>query len=91
MDRRSAVPRRQHAIQAPRPDGSFVSLRTVIFAPNSRGQLALIIYEWADARYIGVDADGSGSGQNTWEDEVSCGFRAAGRIATSRLTATSYP
>lgn len=43
---------------------------TVIFSPSSRGQLALIIYEWDDARYIGIDADGSGAGENMWEDEV---------------------
>ena len=44
--------------------------RTVVFSPSSRGQLALIIYEWNDARYIGIDSDGSGAGQNEWEDQV---------------------
>lgn len=41
----------------------------VFFSQGSKGQLALIIYEWEDARYIGIDADGTGVGQNEWEDE----------------------
>lgn len=43
----------------------------VVFSPSARGQLALIIYEWSDARYIGIDSDGSGIGENQWESEVS--------------------
>lgn len=42
----------------------------VVFSPSSRGQLALIIYEWKDAKYIGIDADGTGAGTNEWEEEV---------------------
>jgi hypothetical protein len=42
----------------------------VVFAPGSRGQLALVIFEWKDAKYLGVDQSGQAS-DNQWEDDVS--------------------
>ncbi|GAA5986074.1 hypothetical protein JCM11641_005548 [Rhodosporidiobolus odoratus] len=38
----------------------------VIFSPSSRGQLALVVFEWEDAKYLGVGKDGQDS-ENTWE------------------------
>ncbi|GAA6007489.1 hypothetical protein JCM10207_006361 [Rhodosporidiobolus poonsookiae] len=37
----------------------------VIFSPSSRGQLALVVFEWEDAKYLGVGADGKDS-ENDW-------------------------
>ena len=48
----------------PRPDCA------VVFSPGSRGQLALVIFEWKDAKYLGVDQSGN-STDNQWEDDVS--------------------
>ncbi|KAM0745675.1 hypothetical protein T439DRAFT_307608 [Meredithblackwellia eburnea MCA 4105] len=39
----------------------------VIFAPSSRGQLSLVIFEWKDAKHLGVDP--SGKTDNTWTDD----------------------
>lgn len=46
----------------------------VVFSPGSRGQVALVIFEWKDAKYIGVDQSGS-SAVNQWDEDVSlsCG------------------
>lgn len=40
----------------------------VLFAPSSRGQLALVIFEWSDGRYLGVDQSGNTS-ENQWSTE----------------------
>lgn len=40
----------------------------MIFGPASRGAAALVIYEWEDARYLGIENDGSGAGDNEWDD-----------------------
>lgn len=48
-----------------------MQLVLVLFSSASRGQLALVIYEWNDAKYLGIDADGTGAGANEWEDNVS--------------------
>ncbi|KAK4703861.1 chitin deacetylase, partial [Phenoliferia sp. Uapishka_3] len=40
----------------------------VIFAASSRGQLALVIFEWEDAKYLGVDPSGSTS-DNAWTED----------------------
>jgi hypothetical protein len=29
-----------------------------------------VIYEWQDAKYLGIDRDGRGTADNEWEDEV---------------------
>lgn len=42
----------------------------VIFSPSSRGQVALAVFEWEDAKYLGVDPTGN-STENSWSDEVS--------------------
>ncbi|GAA6056885.1 hypothetical protein JCM3770_005128 [Rhodotorula araucariae] len=39
----------------------------VLFSPASRGQLALVIFEWDDAQWLGVGADGQ-SGTNDWSE-----------------------
>lgn len=41
----------------------------VLFGPGSKGQLALVIYEWKDAKYLGVD-EVDPTEQNEWEDNV---------------------
>lgn len=30
---------------------------TVSFDPSSRGQIAMVIYEWRDAKYLGIDTE----------------------------------
>ncbi|BGP39303.1 hypothetical protein JCM10449v2_003241 [Rhodotorula kratochvilovae] len=40
----------------------------VLFSPASRGQLALVIFEWEDAQWLGVSADGKG-GANDWSKD----------------------
>ncbi|KAH8917494.1 hypothetical protein BT69DRAFT_1313736 [Atractiella rhizophila] len=42
----------------------------IIFGPSSKGYLALVVYEWADARYLGVDPTGTNV-ENEWGDDVS--------------------
>lgn len=42
---------------------------TVVFAPSSRGQLALVIFEWEDAKYLGVEPSGETT-ENAWSDQV---------------------
>ena len=61
----------------------------VLFSPSSRGQLALIIYEWKDAKYIGIDADGSGASENQWEDEVSLSWTLLNAAALTKLSSVS--
>ena len=48
---------------------SSAAERAVVFTPQSRGNLALVIYEWQDARYLGIEPDGSGAGANDWVDD----------------------
>lgn len=43
---------------------------SVLFGPSSKGQLALVIYEWQDAKYLGVD-ESDQSTPNTWSTNVS--------------------
>lgn len=43
----------------------------VIFGPASKGQVALVIYEWEDAKYLGIDTKDRKE-ENQWEDDVSC-------------------
>ncbi|KAM0789008.1 hypothetical protein ACM66B_003076 [Microbotryomycetes sp. NB124-2] len=40
----------------------------VIFSPGSRGQLALVIFEWQDAKYLGTDQNGQ-STLNEWSQD----------------------
>ncbi|KAH8923755.1 hypothetical protein BT69DRAFT_1262125 [Atractiella rhizophila] len=40
----------------------------IIFGPSSKGYLALVVYEWADARYLGVDPTGTNV-ENEWGDD----------------------
>ncbi|KAK4057820.1 hypothetical protein OIO90_001039 [Microbotryomycetes sp. JL221] len=40
----------------------------VLFSPSSRGQLALVIFEWQDAKYLGTDQNGQ-STDNNWTNE----------------------
>ncbi|GAA5871360.1 hypothetical protein JCM8547_002645 [Rhodosporidiobolus lusitaniae] len=37
----------------------------VIFSPSSRGQIALVVYEWEDSKYLGVAASGADT-ENDW-------------------------
>ena len=46
--------------------------RAVLFTPASRGQLALVIFEWEDASHLGIDKNGQ-STENEWSDEVRRG------------------
>jgi hypothetical protein len=32
-----------------------------------------VVYEWQDAKYLGIDRDGKGVADNEWEDEVRTG------------------
>lgn len=41
----------------------------VLFSPSSRGQLALVIFEWQDAKYLGVNPNAENT-ENHWSDEV---------------------
>lgn len=41
----------------------------VLFGPSSKGQLALVVYEWKDAKYLGVDQDDP-TEKNEWEAGV---------------------
>lgn len=43
---------------------------TVLFAPASRGQLALVVFEWEDAKYLGMDPTGENK-LNDWQEDVS--------------------
>ncbi|GAA5957944.1 hypothetical protein JCM10213_002267 [Rhodosporidiobolus nylandii] len=45
--------------------GAQEPLIEVIFSPASRGQLALVVFEWEDAKYLGVSADGKDN-ENDW-------------------------
>lgn len=36
-------------------------LRPVTFDPSSTGQLALVLYEWSDVKYLGADTPGDDS------------------------------
>lgn len=45
----------------------------VLFSPSSRGQAALVVYEWQDAKYLGVGADGQ-QGDNDWSEDVRTFF-----------------
>lgn len=47
----------------------------VLFSPSSRGQAALVVYEWQDAKYLGVGADGQ-QGDNDWSEDVRAFFSA---------------
>lgn len=42
----------------------------VLFSPASRGQLALVISEWKDSKYLGVDPGGQPT-ENDWSEDVS--------------------
>lgn len=53
--------------QSNRAEADFEA--TVVFGPASTGSVALVIYEWEDAKLLGIDSDGSGAGQNEWEDQ----------------------
>lgn len=60
-----------HAPRKPNLSPTRLSSRAaVIFSPSSRGQLALVIFEWNDASHLGVDQNGQ-STENEWSDEVS--------------------
>lgn len=43
--------------EAANNDYSFDSCSTVSFDPSSRGQIAMVIYEWRDAKYLGIDTE----------------------------------
>jgi hypothetical protein len=51
----------------PRPVHLFLDTRllwsqiTVTFDPTSTGQLALVLYEWSDVKYLGADSPGDDS------------------------------
>ncbi|GAA5906493.1 hypothetical protein JCM6882_004450 [Rhodosporidiobolus microsporus] len=70
----------------------------VIFSPASRGQLALVVFEWEDAKYLGVDASGHES-ENDWSPDRTyiCTLAAqqAGRCTEDDLgrfiTSSSMP
>lgn len=57
------------------PDTSLLAL-AVLFGPSSKGQLALVVYEWKDAKYLGVDQDDP-TEQNAWEANVTIASAAA--------------
>ncbi|KAI5475999.1 transmembrane receptor [Pseudohyphozyma bogoriensis] len=40
----------------------------VLFSPSSRGQLALVVFEWSDAKYLGIN-QGGGTAENEWNSE----------------------
>lgn len=60
----------------------------VLFSPSSRGQLALVIFEWQDAKYLGVDPSAEGT-ENHWSEEVRPASLATsnGWLANSALAA----
>lgn len=39
----------------------------VLFSPSSQGTLALVIFEWTDAKYLGADPTGA---ENNWQQNV---------------------
>ena len=64
----------------------------VVFGPASIGSVALVIYEWQDAKLLGIDSDGTGAGQNevcqALLDSLSClihGNSGKTRESTSAL------
>ncbi|GAA5872115.1 hypothetical protein JCM1840_006322 [Sporobolomyces johnsonii] len=40
----------------------------VLFSPSSRGQLALVVFEWEDVKYLGVEPSGN-SDENDWQED----------------------
>ncbi|KPV72192.1 uncharacterized protein RHOBADRAFT_56014 [Rhodotorula graminis WP1] len=60
----------------------------VLFSPSSRGQLALAFFEWDDAQWLGVGADGQG-GKNDWSADriyiCTVEAQAAGLCTTEQL------
>ncbi|GAA6062570.1 hypothetical protein JCM10212_004883 [Sporobolomyces blumeae] len=60
----------------------------ILFAPASRGQVALVVFEWEDAKDLGVDATGAGK-ENEWQSDRAyiCTLAAqqAGLCQTSDL------
>ncbi|CEQ42630.1 SPOSA6832_04486 [Sporobolomyces salmonicolor] len=40
----------------------------VLFSPASRGQLALVVFEWEDAKYLGVETSGNDA-ENAWQED----------------------
>ncbi|GAA5986577.1 hypothetical protein JCM10908_003807 [Rhodotorula pacifica] len=52
----------------------------VIFSPASRGQLALVIFEWKDSKYLGISPEG-GASENTWSEDRVYICTAAAREA----------
>lgn len=44
-------------------------LAAVLFSPASRGQAALVIFEWQDSKYLGVNPEGEPK-LNDWAEDV---------------------
>jgi hypothetical protein len=42
----------------------------VIFGPASSGQLALVVYEWQDAKWLGINPSNK-QAENSWQEDVS--------------------
>ncbi|KAI8458999.1 lung seven transmembrane receptor-domain-containing protein [Phakopsora pachyrhizi] len=57
----------------------------IFFGPASKGHLALVIYEWRDARYLGIDSTNQ-SNQNTWASNRTyiCTLEAVARSLCQR-------
>ncbi|KAG0661507.1 hypothetical protein C6P46_003919 [Rhodotorula mucilaginosa] len=49
-------------------EGAETPFIEVIFSPASRGQLALVIFEWKDSKYLGVNPDGQAT-ENDWSED----------------------
>ncbi|GAA5927692.1 uncharacterized protein JCM15063_005970 [Sporobolomyces koalae] len=60
----------------------------ILFAPASRGQLALVVFEWEDAQYLGVDPTGANKPNDWVSDRVyvcTLEARDAGLCQASQL------
>ncbi|GAA5892607.1 uncharacterized protein JCM6883_007412 [Sporobolomyces salmoneus] len=60
----------------------------ILFAPASRGQLALVVFEWEDAKYLGKDPSGENK-LNDWQQDriyvCTLAARQAGLCEYSQL------
>ncbi|GAA5967802.1 hypothetical protein JCM3765_001442 [Sporobolomyces pararoseus] len=60
----------------------------ILFAPASRGQLALVVFEWEDAKYLGMDPSGENK-LNDWQQDriyiCTLSARQAGLCEYSQL------
>ncbi|GAA6004977.1 hypothetical protein JCM11491_002296 [Sporobolomyces phaffii] len=60
----------------------------ILFAPASRGQLALVVFEWEDAKYLGMDPTGENKLNDWQEDRIyvcTLAARQAGLCEYSQL------